>query len=104
MTPQIRAFRPLAATQSLSLTTSSQAVAFNWNLGTRSVRICNLGDKNAWIAFGASGVTTATNTGMPLPAGQTEVFTLANDITHYAAIGAAGESTSVIYTTIGEGF
>jgi len=101
MTAEIRTFRALANTQNTAVTTSSQAVEIAYSLGTRSVRFSNIGTQTVFIAFGDSTVTASTATSMPLQAGNTEVFTIGKDITHYAVIAPATGST--IYVTIGEG-
>lgn len=103
MGTQIRAFRPLSATQATNVTASSQGVAINNLNGTRAIRFCNLGTSNVWISFGQGSAPTATtSTSMPLPAGQTEIFTVGPDITHYGFIGSGTDS--VLYSTVGEGF
>lgn len=99
MSLQLRAFRPLSATQNLAVTASAQTVTFNNLNGTRAVRMTNKGVQDVFITF--DGTTSTTTTGMILPAGATEVFTLGNDVTSISVI--ANGTGSTLYTTIGEG-
>lgn len=94
----MRTFRPLAATQNTSVTATNQQVTLNRTTGTQSIRMCNLGTETVYIEFG--GVATASAS-LPLPAGQTEVFTVGSDITYYGVI--AGTTGSTLYSTVGEG-
>lgn len=102
MTMQLRAFRPLAATQNLAVTGTAQTVTLNNTQGTRAIRFCNIGTQTVFVLFGEATQTAATTANaIPIPAGQTEVFTLNNLVTTYSAIAAGTGST--IYSTIGEG-
>lgn len=99
MTTQFRAFRALAATQSTTVTNTNQTVVINWNNGTRTIRLCNIGTETVWVNFGS---TAAVGTGIPIPANQTELFIIDRDITTYGVIAATGGSNS-LYSTVGEG-
>lgn len=99
MTPMFRAFRPLGATQSTAVTNGNQTVTLNYTLGYRAIRFVNLGTDTVWFNFGA---VAAVGTGIPIPAGQTEIFTVPHGITTYGVIGVTG-GLSTLYSTIGEG-
>ncbi len=103
MSTQLRAFRKKQGinSQNTALTAASQQVAINDVTGTKAIRFTNLGTSNAFIEFGTTSATAAVATSMVLPAGQTEIFTIGNDITHYAIIGDG--TSSVIYSQVGEG-
>lgn len=99
MTPIFRAFRPLAATQATAVTNVNQTVNLNLNNGYRAVRFVNSGTDIVWINFfGAAAI----GTGVPLPGGQTEVFTVPKDISSYGVITTAA-GTNTLYSTVGEG-
>lgn len=100
MSAEVRTFRPLAATQSLAVTAASQPISLNFLLGTRAVRLSNVGTQTVFIKFGTGAAATTTDD-MPLQAGNTELFTIGNDITTITVIAAATGST--LYSTIGEG-
>lgn len=102
MSMQLRAFRPLAATQNIVVSAAAQTQTFNYNLGTFSVRFCNIGTQTSFILFREAGnVTDATVTNaIPIPAGQTEIFTCPVGTLNFSVIGAVG---STLYTTVGEG-
>jgi hypothetical protein len=99
MTTQFRAFKALAATQTTAVTNTNQNVALNWNNGTRTIRLCNIGTEVVWVNF--DGVA-AVGTGIPIPANQTELFIIGKDVTSYGVIAATGGANS-LYSTIGEG-
>lgn len=98
-----QAFTPVGATVSAAVTGSSAATALTAfaGLGGGTVRVNNIGTQTIFIAFGASTVTAATATGMPMIAGATEVFTVGPGVTHIAAIAATTGST--VYVTSGQG-
>jgi hypothetical protein len=48
------------------------------------------------------GGVAAIGTGIPIPAGQTEIFTVPQGISTYGVITTA-PSTNTLYSTIGEG-
>lgn len=98
MTTQVRAFRSLADTQSVAVLTSNTAITLNYTNGTRALRVCNVGTQVVFINFNAAG---SLATGIPIPAGQTEVFTIPNDVTSVGTI--ANATGSNLYTTVGEG-
>lgn len=103
MSAQLRAFRPLFATQNLAVGTAATAITFPTTLGTMSVRVCNIGTQTVFMLpreAGNATDATATNA-IPIPAGQTEVFTLSPGTTNLSLV--AGATGSTIYTTLGEG-
>lgn len=102
MSTQLRAFRPLAATQNTTVTASAQTVTLNNTLGTRAIRLCNVGTQTAFVLFGETSQTDATvSNAIPIPSGQTEIFTVSQGVTTYSVIAAS--TGSVLYSTIGEG-
>lgn len=102
MSTQRRAFRPLAATQNIAVTASAQTQTLNYNLGVFAVRFCNIGTQTVFILVGESSQTAATVTNaVPIPSGQTEIFTFSAGTTTFSVIAAATGST--LYTTVGEG-
>lgn len=102
MSTQWRAFRPLAATQNTTVTGSAQTVTLNYNLGTFAIRFCNIGTQTCFVLPGEGTQTAATiSNAIPIPAGQTEVFTMPTGCVSYSVI-AAGAGSS-LYSTVGEG-
>lgn len=102
MSTQLRAFRPLAATQNTAVTASSQTVALNYSLGTFAVRFSNIGTQTVFILpYEGTAVAATTTNAIPLPAGQTEIFTFSQGTTGYTVI--AGSTGSTLYSTVGEG-
>jgi hypothetical protein len=102
MSMQLRAFRPLAATQNTASTAASQTVAFNLSMGTFAVRFCNIGTQTVFILpYTTTAVAATTTNAIPLPAGQTEIFTMSQGTTGYTFI--AGATGSTLYSTVGEG-
>jgi hypothetical protein len=99
MTPLFRAFRPLGATQSTAVTTSNQTVTLNYTAGHRAIRLVNSGTDVVWINFGG---VAAIGTGLPIPAGQTEIFTVPQGTNTYGVLGVTG-GLSNLYSTVGEG-
>lgn len=102
MSAQGRAFRPLAPTQNIAVTATAQTVTFNVSMGVFAVRFCNIGTQTVFLLVGETTQTTATvNNAIPLPAGQTEIFTFSQGTLTFSVIAAATGST--LYTTVGEG-
>lgn len=102
MSTQWRAFRPLAATQNIAVTAAAQTVTLNYSLGTVAIRFCNIGTQTVFILFGEDTQTAATvSNAIPIPAGQTEIFTASTDTVSFSVIAASTGST--LYTTVGEG-
>lgn len=103
MSTQRRAFRPLAATQNIAVTASSQTQTFNYSLGTFAVRYCNVGTQTVFVLPSESSIPTAATVtnAIPIPSGQTEIFTSATGTINFTVIAAATGST--LYTTVGEG-
>lgn len=102
---QLRAFKPYGAnvTVNAAVTTSSAALAFGsgGSIGTKSVRIANVGSNTIFITFGTGSATAATTTSLPMLGNTVEVFTVNADNTHVAHISGAAGNT--IYVTVGEG-
>ncbi len=97
----VRPFQPVGNTSSATVSTGSQAIAIN-NVprGTSSVRIVNTSAGVVYIGFGASDVTVAAATGMPMLPGTVETFQIRNETTHVAVRGA--EATGSVFVTSGE--
>jgi hypothetical protein len=94
----INAFSP-GATVSLSVTTTSAAVALSGNGSV--VEVQNAGAAPIFIKLGGASVTAAA-TDYPVLAGTSKLITRdADSQTYIAAIAASGSST--LYATIGEG-
>jgi len=107
---QVNTFFPIGATVNLVADTNSDRVAltaYDPTIGT--VRVYNSGTVDAFIAFGDSAVTAALASGMPVKAGNTEVFALGDSMigkgvtapTHVAMITAS--DTATVYLTSGVG-
>ncbi len=102
MSTQWRAFRPLAATQNIAVTATAQTQTLNYALGTFAIRFCNVGTQTVFILAGEASQTAATTTNaIPIPSGQTEIFTFSNGVVSFSVI--AGSTGSTLYTTVGEG-
>jgi hypothetical protein len=102
MSTQWRAFRPLAATQNTASSASSQTVTFNYSLGTFAVRFCNIGTVTVFVLPSSPTVVAATvSNAIPIPAGQTEIFTMQQGTVGYTMISSGAGST--LYSTVGEG-
>jgi hypothetical protein len=102
MSTQIRAFRPLAPTQNVAVTSVAQTVPLTGALGTFTVRFSNVGTQVVFILPGeATQVAATTTNAIPIPAGQTEIFTLSQGTQSLSVIATATGST--LYYTIGEG-
>lgn len=106
MSQNVIAFAPgvAAGTKKLSATTSSSRTQFNPASGTSSgnqrARIYNAGPDTVFIEFGDSSVAAVVDTGVPIPPGAVEVFTV--NRCQYMA-GICPSSTASIYVTPGEG-
>lgn len=101
-TTQLRAFRPLATTQNIAVTASAQTATLTGAIGTFQVRFCNVGTQLVYILPGEASQTTVTaSNGIPLPAGQTEIFTFSQGTISFSVI--AGATGSTLYYTVGEG-
>lgn len=94
----LRTFKPTADTQNTAVTASSQTVTINNTIGSRAIRFVNIGTQTVFISFTATATVGAS---MPLPAGQTELFSIGPDVTVYSLI--AGATGSTVYSTVGEG-
>lgn len=103
MSAQLRAFRPLADTQNVAVTGTAQTLTLNYQLGTNAMRVCNIGSQTIFVVVNdANSTKTATvATSMPIPAGNTEVFTAGNGSVSLSVIAAGVGST--LYVTQGEG-
>lgn len=103
MSNQFRAFRPLADTQNVVVTGSAQTLTLNYQIGTNAMRVCNIGSQTVFIVINdaTSAKTAIATTSMPIPSGNTEVFTLGNGAINISVIAAGTGST--LYVTQGEG-
>lgn len=100
---QERAFRPLAATQTATATASSAVISLNYTMGTRSVRVANVGANAINLNIGtAVSVAATTTTSLVMLGNTVEVFTLA-PAENYIAVIANTTTGSVVYCTVGEG-
>jgi hypothetical protein len=90
------------ATAALSASNVTGNVALNppTSQGSLQVRLYNSGAVPVFIAFGTDNTITATTTSMPLPAGNTEIFSIGN-CSYLAGITASGSAT--VYATLGRG-
>ncbi len=103
MSMQLRAFRPLADTQNVAVTASAQTLTLNYQIGTNAMRVCNIGTQTVFFVVNdaTSGKTASAATSTPIPAGNTEIFTLGNGSINLSIIAAGTGST--LYVTQGEG-
>jgi hypothetical protein len=102
MSTQWRAFRPLALTQNIAVTAAAQTQTLNFSLGTFAVRFSNVGTQTVFVLPGEATQTDATVTNaIPIPAGQTEIFTFSQGTRTFSVIATATGST--LYSTVGEG-
>lgn len=100
----LRAFRPVDATVKISVASSAATTPITGLQSIRSLRLFNAGSETVFISFigtKATGLPATVNDSLPLPAGQTEVFTIAADVTGISTIAATTSST--LYMTVGEG-
>lgn len=92
----------MAATQNTTVGATATTVTLNAPLGTFQVRFCNIGTQAVFVLPGEATQTAATLTNaVPIPAGQTEIFTFSPGTTSFSVIAVA--TGSVLYSTIGEG-
>jgi hypothetical protein len=95
-------FHPAGDTVNLAVSTSTGNVQIISDTIPifHSVRIYNSGSVTVFVSFGdTNSITALTTTGMPIPAGNTEVFGISEG--YIAAISASGSGT--IYITPGDG-
>lgn len=99
----LEVFDPMTAdTTALAATNATGNAAINVpasSAGSLTVRVYNSGTVTIFIAFGGSTVV-ATTAKMPIPAGNTEVFSI-GAATYIAGITASGSGT--LYVTPGRG-
>lgn len=105
-TAQLRAFRPLGNNKTVNIVTTvaSQNLPIpDSPLGTRAIRIANVGTELTFIELTTTvgGAAAANTTSMPLLGNTVEVLTFSNDLTSIRVIGVAGGNT--VYVTYGEG-
>jgi hypothetical protein len=99
MSADARTFRPLAYTQTVSASDPNTNMTLNGPLGAKSIRIYNSGASTVyWWTTGVAEVTT----GVPMPSGAIETFSLGQDVTNIGLICATGQ-TATVYVTVGEG-
>lgn len=96
-------FSPTGATKALGAetTTANVEILSAWPKGGGVVRVTNVSDTEAFVAFGTSAITTAANTGMPILGNSAELFTVGEKETYAAGITAAGSAD--LYFTPGQG-
>lgn len=106
--PGLQTVTPLSpgATVSISVTSAASAataLGLTFTPASNSgaqVMVTNTGSNTAFITFGGSTVA-ATTSGIPIPAGVVEVFTVNQYMTYVSAITAS--STTTVYFTVGIG-
>ena len=96
-----------AATVNIAAGTTSanvqlRAAATGEQYDDDEVRVANPSDTVIFIRFGATGVTAAVATGIPILPNTVEAFRIRSSNTHVAAITASGTSKT-IYFTPGQG-
>lgn len=98
----INIFSPIGNTVNVAATTSTGSVALTsaGTIGDATVRVYNAGTVEAFVNFGASGVTAVATTSIPIAPGGTFAFSKGGN-THAAAITASGSAT--VYFTTGRG-
>ena len=97
----VQAFAPISAgTTTIAVTTSSAATQVNPAPGSPRLRLYNAGPSTVFVEFGNASAAAAVATGLPIPSGQTEVFSMSR-ATHLAAICPASGSAT-LYATPGE--
>lgn len=102
MSMQLRAFRPLAATQNTVVTATAQTVTLNYTLGTNSVRFVNVGTAVVFVLQGEVSQTAATvSNAIPILPNTERILTFSQGTTTYSVIAAGTGST--LYSTVGEG-
>jgi len=88
----------------LSVTSTSsngQLSAVPASSGALQARVYNSGPNTAFVQFGADNTVTATANKMPIPAGNTEVFSVGNAL--WVAAICASTQTATLYVTPGRG-
>jgi hypothetical protein len=100
---RIHAFRPEGPTVKVPATTTTSTVQIH-PATSKHIRVWNSGAAEAYVAFGASGITAVVpagspGSGMPIPAGAVEIFTA---VAGYAAV-IMGAGTANLFMTPGEG-
>lgn len=103
----MEAFEPdlTANTVNIAVSASSQAVQLPTpqTNGEQQVLVTNDGTATVWIRFGGAGITTASTTGIPVPAGSAQVFTYRSVAGASWAAAIAAGSTGTVYFTPGAG-
>lgn len=94
-------FMPEGPTVNISVTSSSQSITLGAGGSAKSVRIMNNGTATVWVNFGATGVTAALATSIPVGPGVTEVLTAPENLTATFVAAIAAGSTGSIYFTPG---
>lgn len=92
----------VANTANIVVSASSQNVQLPGR-GERQILVTNDGTATVWIRFGASGVTTASSTGIPIPAGSAQVFTIRDIGANGFVAAIAAGATGTVYFTPGIG-
>lgn len=95
-------FTPVGTTKNITAGTTTGSVALPVVTdASRAVRVYNAGAVISFVNFGASDVTAALTTSIPIVPGGTFIFEVGQKATHMAAITAS--STAVTYVTEGFG-
>lgn len=103
MASPIAVFSPVWPTASLDADSTTDRVELPKPQSgeTRNVRVHNAGLVPAFLRFGDAAVTATLVAGMPVAAGNTEMFEIGAGVSHCAALTASG--TAMVYFTIGSG-
>lgn len=103
MALQLRAFRPLAPTQNVAVGVTASDITLTGFMGTMAIRLCNIGNQPVFFRTreASDAVDATLSNAIPIPAGQTEIFTLPSGTTSISVI--AGSTGSTLYFTLGEG-
>lgn len=103
MSTQLRAFRPLSPTQNVAVGVTATSIDLTGYIGTMAIRLCNIGNQPVFFRTReiSDSVDATLSNAIPVPAGQTEIFTLPSGTTSISVI--AGSTGSTLYFTLGEG-
>lgn len=87
------AFRPIQPLGDVTVGTSSARLSIG--IAYKTVRFTP--DEDVYLAFGDNTVTAVVGSGVFIPGGSTELFTMDNTWTHYAHIGAVATKVNVTW-------
>lgn len=102
MSVPVTVFRPVGATVTRAVTTTSANVArtaFGFSNEPCRIRVANVGSVVAFVEFGGNAVAATVAASIPILPNTVEIFEIRGDETHVAAITAS--STATVYLTTG---